>query len=202
MDSLIKDKFDDGIKAYNNENFNKAYLIFLDLAEKNMLEAQMQIGYMLYEGVGTKKDLLKALFWFRKSVNINNTEALRMIGWCHLEIGNFNDGVTYLEQAITEGNIDAIIDIGSFYDFGDYSFPINKEKALEYYSRACSLENKEGCRYMGLLLQELNIRLVPYIKEHIGLIKFLNIMLYGNILKFIGFVLSGKCFRAKGQLPH
>ena len=89
MDSLIKDKFDDGIKAYNNENFNKAYLIFLDLAEKNMLEAQMQIGYMLYEGVGTKKDLLKALFWFRKSVNINNTEALRMIGWCHLEIGDF-----------------------------------------------------------------------------------------------------------------
>ena len=195
MDSLVKNEYNDAIKNYNDLNFKQAFDSFLNLANQDISEAQMEVAYMLYEGKGIEQDIEQSLYWFQKNVDKNNIEAIRMLGWCYLQLNKIEEGITYLNKALEQGSIEAIVDIGSFHDFGDYTFKIDKEKALEYYRKGCNSEVRDGCRYMVLLLKEMNINSTEYIQKHIGYFKFLKIMLYGRIGSFINFLFQNKCKR-------
>jgi len=190
MDSLVKKKYEKALNLYDNQNFEEAFEIFFNLAKQGILKAQMEVAYMFYEGKGISQDIKQSMYWFKK--NLDNIEAIRMLGWCYLKTDRVEEGIIYLNKALKDGNIEAIIDIGSFYDFGDYGFEIDKEKALEYYKMGCIAGVRDGCRHMSLLLQEMDINSIQYIKKNIGYLKFLRIILYGRILKFFSFCFSEK----------
>lgn len=183
MDSLVEKSYDNAIKNYNSGQYEKAFDIFYNLAKNNIPEAQMEIGYMLYEGKGCKKNIDEALIWFQKNEDKNNSEASRMIGWCYLKKKNTEDGIGYLNKALEMENIEAILDIGSFYDLGEYNFAVDKKKALMYYTKGCTLDSHYGCRNMGLLLQEMNMSIAEHVEEHVGYIKFFKIVFIGSTIK-------------------
>jgi len=194
MDSLVEQYYDNAIQNYNSGQYEKAFDIFYDLAKKNIPEAQMEIGYMLYEGKGCRKNIDESLVWFKKNEVRNNSEALRMMGWCYLKKNNIEDGIRYINKALEMENIDAILDIGSFYDLGEYNFVVEKKKALTYYTKGCSLGSRYGCKTMGLLLQEMNMSIAKHVEEHIGFIKFFKIVLQGNIIKIFINMIKENCF--------
>lgn len=124
----------------------------------------------------------------RDTIKNNNREAVRMLGWCCLKLDKYEDGIDYLNKAIKMDSVDAIVDIASFYDLGEYHFEINQEKALELYTKGCFLGSKGGCRSLFSLLKEMNYDKIDYIQKHIGLFRFskciLNKKLF-NILEFL-----------------
>ena len=98
------------------------------------------------------------------------------------KIKHHRKGIYYLEEAIKKGNTVAMVDLGSFYEFGEYGIDKDLDKALEYYAMAVKHGSKEGLRYFVDLLIELKDGVkFNYIKEHIGIIRFFLMILPSSI---------------------
>jgi len=182
MNSLVDKKFNMAVKYLKNGEERKAYKIFEKLAKEKDTDAQIRLGYMLFLGLSKiKKNIDKASYWF-KIAEKESSEAERMLGFCYLEKGEIEKGITHLKNASNRGNLTAIVDLGGIYDYNEYGVEENKKKALKYYTEGCKAKNYEGCKYMTLLLDELKIDAYEYIKNNIGNLKFILIFLK-NIFK-------------------
>lgn len=67
--------FDDGLKAYNNGDFKKAYVLFLKEAKKGDAIAQNNIGAMYENGQGVLQDYKEAVKWYRLAAEQGNAMA-------------------------------------------------------------------------------------------------------------------------------
>ena len=193
MDSLVRKKYCDALEEYDNKNFEKAFNMLFELAEQGISKAQMEIGYMLYDGDGVKKNIE------------DNSEAIRMVGWCYLKLDQNEKGKEYFKKAVELNNMDAYDNVGYFYDMGEYGYKIDKQKALKYYTKSCFSGLKSSCINLTKLLEELNYDRVKYIQEEIGLILFMRTLSRGKILNMLGYTI--KCFlkslrRSENVLAH
>ena len=57
--------FEEGLKAYNNGDFKKAYVLFLKEAKRGDAIAQNNIGAMYENGQGVLQDYKEAAKWFK-----------------------------------------------------------------------------------------------------------------------------------------
>lgn len=62
-----------------------------DLAERGSSDAQYHLGMMYNNGIGTKKDIKQAFYWFRKSAELGDVLAAFKLG-CYYS-GQCNDSV-------------------------------------------------------------------------------------------------------------
>lgn len=93
---------------------------WLQKAEKNGVEeAVFLIGYCYMEGLGTKKDIRKAVEYITRAANFENPDACRVaqgvIGNWYLQGTNvpkdIEQAVIYLQKAVDNGNNDAKNDL-------------------------------------------------------------------------------------------
>lgn len=70
-----KQQMQKGIAEYNNGNFNAAFVIFNDLAQKGNPEAEYYLSQLFNKGQGTSVDRDKAVFWLKKSADHKYVEA-------------------------------------------------------------------------------------------------------------------------------
>ena len=56
-----------GLKQYKFHSYNKAYKLFLDLAQNRYAKAQNKVGQYLLYGLGVEKDYKLAVKWFEQS---------------------------------------------------------------------------------------------------------------------------------------
>ncbi|MRX27594.1 tetratricopeptide repeat protein [Kangiella sp. HZ709] len=66
--------FDKAMKAYDEQQFELAYQVFLKLAKEGNEDAQYNLGLMYLDGVGVEKNLLKAYAWIKVSDESNSFE--------------------------------------------------------------------------------------------------------------------------------
>ncbi len=64
-------------------NYNEAYQHALVSAEAGNAQAQYDIGYFLYYGLGVKRDQKQAVVWFEKSANQEDKSAVAALGMIH-----------------------------------------------------------------------------------------------------------------------
>tara|TARA_A100001015_G_C14725409_1_gene607647 strand:+ start:410 stop:712 length:303 start_codon:yes stop_codon:yes gene_type:complete len=57
------DYYQKGIKFYKNAEFDRAFSIFLELADKGDTDAQFNLTNMYSGGIGTTQDYTEALKW-------------------------------------------------------------------------------------------------------------------------------------------
>jgi len=182
MDSIIDYSYNNAIQLLKKKEYIEADKILKYLAKKGDIDAQIKLGYMSFLGLKEiKKNIDNAMYWFKIAFKYNH-EAERMLGFCYLEKGEIEKGITHLKNASNRGNLTAIVDLGGIYDYNEYGVEENKKKALKYYTEGCKAKNYEGCKYMTLLLDELKIDKYEYIKNNIGNLKFILIFLK-NIFK-------------------
>ena len=168
----------------DKEEYQKAYETAQKLHKTNKY-AKVSYAIMLYSDdiKGVDKDVNKAIKLLKEAAESDSVEALRFLGLCYLEkLNNIEKGIYYLKEAIKKGNVTAMIDLGSFYEFGEYGIEKDLDKALEYYAMAVKYGSKEGLRYFVDLLIELKDgEMFNYIKEHIGIIRFFLMILPSSI---------------------
>jgi TPR repeat protein len=69
LGSALAASFDDGVAAYNRNDFATAAAVFTQLAEGGDPQAQHNLGLLYLEGKGVARDDAQAMFWYRKSAD-------------------------------------------------------------------------------------------------------------------------------------
>lgn len=180
MDTIIKKEFNEAFELKDHKEYKKAYEKFKKLEESGVNEANEMLGHMYNNGEGVKKDLNKALEYYKKldnkTANVNN-----LIGLLSIELGFRQEGLEYIQQAIDKGMSENLVYLGSLYDYGIHSFNIDKDKALDYYTKACANGYKDGCLHMVKILKEQNKHVYEHLKEYdISIFKFLLYSMFGK----------------------
>ena len=68
-------QLEDGVEAYHNRDFKTAFRLLQPLAEKGVVVAQIELGFMYRYGSGVPKDFELAAKWWRKAADQGNAYA-------------------------------------------------------------------------------------------------------------------------------
>ncbi len=111
-----------GQKPYNYDiswgvvrNYEKAFEWYQKAANLNYGEAMMQIGYMLFIGIGTNKDEVKAFEWTKKAAVQGNATACSNLAVYYRNQDNTNQAIEWYKKAAEYGSKDALYNVGAMY---------------------------------------------------------------------------------------
>ncbi len=69
------DRFHTALNAFNEKEFETAYQLFIELADKDIAEAQINLGMMFENGQGVSQDFKEAVRWYRLAADQGLTKA-------------------------------------------------------------------------------------------------------------------------------
>lgn len=114
-----KKELEEGIIAYEIQDYRTAAANFLAAAEKGNDEAQYYIGLCYHDGKGVQKDLNKALQWLKKSAEKNNENALYQLGEWYLNGDGVrkdtDEALKWYRKSADKGGAKAMSKLGMFY---------------------------------------------------------------------------------------
>jgi len=106
------DTYEDGMKAYDSKNYEKAFKIFSAEANKGNPEAQHSLGLMYNRGDGSvRQDYKEAVKWYSVAAEKGNINSLTNLAIMHLNgtgvPQNYINGYALSSIAASYGNPDA-----------------------------------------------------------------------------------------------
>lgn len=141
----------DNIKA--DVHFQKAFDGFSGLeGESHDDNLQYRLGYMLYTGTGTEKNISAAIIYFEKSAKLGNVQAQYMLGKIYMEDGSeyedIEKALKWLAKAADNGNDLAQYGLGKLYRDGNH---VDKDalKAAELFTKSAEQENQYAAYALG-----------------------------------------------------
>ncbi|EGD45806.1 Sel1 domain protein repeat-containing protein [Ruminiclostridium papyrosolvens DSM 2782] len=141
----------DNIKA--DVHFQKAFDGFSDLeGESHDDKLQYRLGYMLYTGTGTEKNISAAIIYFEKSAKLGNVHAQYMLGKIYMEDGSeyedIEKALKWLAKAADNGNDLAQYALGKLYHDGNH-LDKNVLRAAELFTKSAEQENQYAAYALG-----------------------------------------------------
>ena len=92
--------------------------------------------YIYFSGEGVGQDYAKAIEWFEKSADLDNTAAMASLGvYYYLITQEYAKALGWFEKAADLGNADAMDMIATMYENG-IGVARNPEKAQEWHEKA------------------------------------------------------------------
>lgn len=150
--------FEEGVKAYDTENYKKAFTFLLPFAKQGNAEAQFKLGYILEADQGVQKNEQEALEWYKKSAKQNYLKAYRNLGLFFLNKEKYNEAYKWFKKGAEAGNSYAQFYLGAFYAEG-LGVKKDYEKAREWYKKSADQGNVDAQYYLGdLYLQGLGVK--------------------------------------------
>jgi TPR repeat protein len=92
----------------NYEKCNKAFKIVYPLAQKGYSSAQNMVANLYQFGRGVKKDLDKAIYWYKKSAEKNNVQAYVQLGFIYADIKKHGKSIEFMTFAAILGHENSI----------------------------------------------------------------------------------------------
>gem|GEM_PF-1153392 len=77
-------QLDEGIQAFERQDYQASYKKLLPLAEKGDGKAQYYVGEMLVGGMGVSSNIDKGVYWLEQSVSNRNHMAAKTLGKMYL----------------------------------------------------------------------------------------------------------------------
>jgi len=69
-----------GLAAFKNKDYGRAYREWKAAADTGHAEAQFDVGVLYAQGLGVRRDLTEAAYWYRRSAEQGNAEAQFALG--------------------------------------------------------------------------------------------------------------------------
>lgn len=114
--TLAEGTLEEAIAAYDAGDYEKAYALFLPLAEAGDAEAQYSIGFMLARGEGVPENEADGIVWLEKAVAQGHVKASFIIGLLYTNGSqtpeNRELAVLYFERAARRCHSDAAAALG------------------------------------------------------------------------------------------
>lgn len=136
------------------EYYKQALAGFLELESKNQADDNLyyKIGIMYKNGLGTQKDMIKAIEYFKRSAELNNTNAKRTIALeylsgKHLE-QDIEKGLEMLTECADRGDIMSCYKLGKIYFKGEIVYK-DLNTAEKYFLKASEKENQYALYSLG-----------------------------------------------------
>ncbi len=145
---------EDGVAAYDREDYVAALAIFHPLAEQGDKVAQVTLSRMYLRGLGVTRDEKEALKWARLAAAHGDAEAQNYIGQV-FAMGttgvekNEKESVRWFGLAAAQGNADAQLGLGLMYASGRGVGKDEKE-AVKWYRLAAKQGDMDAQRYLGV----------------------------------------------------
>ena len=152
-----EDNFNQGITAWNSEDFEKAFRIFEPIAKSGDSEAQVLVGVMLFEGRGTEQNIPASINFLKKSADQNKSEAYTYLGKVYLtsEPPNKNEAEAFqwFKKAAEIGDEEAQYYLGLIYYEGR-GIVNDSLEAFKWISAAAELGNAKAQCFLAMLYHE------------------------------------------------
>jgi len=146
--------YDDAVNLFNDEQYDKALIIFQALAKENHAGAQNYIGNCYYNGKGVARDYDDAVLWYRRSANQGYAQAQRNLGTCYFSgngvTENFEKAVELFRKGVDQGHVSSMNDLGFCY-FQGKGVPQDYDKALELWREAAEQGSIAAQNNLGYL---------------------------------------------------
>jgi uncharacterized protein len=119
---LAAGPLEDGLAAYEREDYATAIQVLRPLADRGNADAQARLGWMYHYGEGVPQDDAAAASWYRKAANQGDADAQSTLGFLY----EYGKGVpqddaaaaSWYRKAANQGSARAQIDLGYMYDHG------------------------------------------------------------------------------------
>jgi len=157
-----KDLFTLADDEWNMGNVKEAFKLFCKAAMQNDDSAQNNLGYFYDNGIGTKKDEDKALYWYKKAFRNGNIAAINNIATIYRDRGNNRRAFFWYKKAVDAGDKDALVEIGERYYKGegikrDYKLAVECfRKAIKAtaYHDICEDSQQKAMSLLGIAYSE------------------------------------------------
>ena len=119
---VVAQTFDQAVAAYNNGDYQNAFIDFKKLAEQGNAEAQTWLGMMYSKGKGIPEDDQEAVDWYRKAAEQGDAEAQYNLGVMYGEGTGVSENdrlaATWYRKAANQGIAEAQYNLGVMYANG------------------------------------------------------------------------------------
>ena len=140
-------------RAYKGDNEKTAFDNFLLSAKAGHPLGQLETGYRYNIGLGVKQNLIQAVYWFRRSSDQGNAQAMFNLGTCY-ENGqgvsaDQEEAFRWYERAAQAGNSNGQTHAGYRYHYG-LGVARDIDKAVYWYKKAVEQNNAEAMQLLGV----------------------------------------------------
>ncbi len=162
--------YSEGVKAYKNNDFEKALALFHKSAEKGNPAAMNYIGIIYLNGNGVQKNIDEALKWYEKGSKAGMLYSSRNIANTFFngkEVQkDYKRALEYYHKAAAKGDTHSMIRIAYLNKEG-FGTEKNLDEAMKWYKKAADRGDKIGLTGIGLVyaLKGEDSKAFSYLKE-------------------------------------
>jgi len=120
--------FNEASDAYDKEDYEVAFAIFLKLAESGNLSSMANIAVMYNTGRGVDLDVEKSIKWDEKAIQAGNTASMSNLGITYRMCGDIRKAKFWFEKAIAAGDDETALELAKMYLVSD----LEKERVKHY----------------------------------------------------------------------
>ena len=140
-DELSEGNYMEAVSLFNNNEYDKAYVLFLKEAGIGNAKAQYFLGYLFENGQGVDKDYKKAYEWYLKAAEQENARAQCYVGYLYC-IGkgvnlDYKKAYNWYLKAADQGDVLAQYFLGILYENGQ-GLSKDYTKAAEWYKKSAT----------------------------------------------------------------
>lgn len=135
-------------------DYVKALELYLKAAKLDHSEGCYRVAVCYEFGVGTKRDMDKAVSWYRKAAHLGSVSSMYKLGMLVLqgERRNSGEGLMWLQHAAEKATVDtphAVHELGLLHERGLAKLPQSDAKALELFYKAARLNYSPAQARLG-----------------------------------------------------
>ena len=150
-----EDKFNEGIAAWNIQDYPTALQKFRPFAEEGDPEAQFYVGFTYFQGLGVTQDNFEAEKWLKKSALQGETNAYSALGFIYRQNGertlqNVDEAIKWYSLAVDLGDEDAQHNLAGIYVSG-WNVPKDVAKAIELHTTLAERGNSDSQICLGII---------------------------------------------------
>ena len=104
-------KLEQGCDLEEKGEYRQAFKLYLMAAKHGSVEAQVNLANLYDDGRGCRRNLQKAIYWYKKAIMLGSSEAAYNLGVHYLHLSNKRWAKYWLMRASDLGDEDARIEM-------------------------------------------------------------------------------------------
>ncbi len=144
-----------GLRAFSREDYELASRLLSPLADKGISEAQFYMGMMSDAGLGTKKDVEQAYFWYQAAARGGHPNAQHNLAVAYAQGEGVkpdpDKAVYWWKRAASQGNADAQYNLGIVYAVGKLGVSQDLKTAKKWWQKAAQSGDGMAQYNLGIL---------------------------------------------------
>jgi uncharacterized protein len=149
--------WDEGLAAYNRQDFKSALREWLPLAQQGNAQAQYSLGVIYAIGQGVPLDYKEAIKWYRLAADQAYAGAQYNLGVMYANgLGvpqEYKEAVKWYRLAADQGYASALFNLGGMYREG-HGVTQDYKEAVKWYRLAADQENASALFNLGVMYRD------------------------------------------------